>query len=188
MKRVLALLGLSALLLGGLLLANRQRQQSALYLLSRYPQTQAFQAVGTGHLNRHLPTMLTDGFRVARVTDATFYGTWFDGPQQITVQQAVDSTGRHAAVYGGATPQQVLHLILYARLAPTRLKSLKQTLAQMPPNDPPPSLDRLLIISFQDGPKWTTRLYDRARLPAPVARIFPITTKPRNWPSGAFKP
>ena len=188
MKRVLALLGLSALLMAALLWANHQRQQSALYLLSRYPQTQAFQAIGTGHLNRHLPTMLTDGFRSAGVTDPILYGTWFNGSQRIPSQQAVNRTGSFAAVYGGATPQQVLHLILYARLAPTRLKLLKQTLAQMPPADPPPALDRLLIISFQDGPKWTTRLYDRAHLPAPIARIFPITTKPRNWPSGASKP
>ena len=135
-----------------------------------------------------MPTILIQGFRSAGDTGPVFYSTWFDGPGRIPAQQVVNSAGRYAAIYGGATPQQTLHMVLYARLAPARIGALKQTLAQMPPNDPPPALDRLLIVSFQDGPNWTTCLYDRAHLPAQVARIFPLTTKPQSWPMGAFKP
>ena len=179
---------LAVLLLAGLLFVNHQRQQTPAYLLRQYPRTQTFQTIERNHLQRQLPSILTDGFRSSGVTDAIFYITWFDGPQHIPSQQAVNSAERLAAIFGGAMPQQVLHSIHYSRLAPARMAVLKRTLAQMPPNDAPSSLDRLLLMSFQDGPTWTTRLYDRAHLPAKVAHIFPLATKPEGWPHGAFKP
>jgi hypothetical protein len=54
------------------------------------------------------------------------------------------------------------------------LKGIHKALSELPPKSDDPLVQRLIVISFWQGGKWTTRSYDSEALPEPMTRILGI--------------
>ncbi len=62
----------------------------------------------------------------------------------------------------------------HKQLSEAELKNLKQAISKLPQESSLPDLDRLVIVSFREGKKWTTRAYDRKALPTAMHRVFEL--------------
>ncbi len=156
MKRIVALLGLSVLLLGGLLFANISRQRSPAYLLRHYPPTPNLTYVIEHHVRPASGVIFrSDEFDATSTGSATgceIYKMQQSGSQ--ICQSYSESTVLNAGI---------------STISPPQLARLQTILRALPSGETaPPPLERLLIVSFRDAQTWTTRLYDRAHLPPQI--------------------
>jgi hypothetical protein len=167
MKRVL-------LVTGALFLANslpnsaangEENARGAAKLFIGYPKSDALNSVIKGHTNK------------SHWTKHLLYATWFlDGKPNVMMQCRVNQTGQvtterdvyNWAYQGGG----------HSQLKPQSLKSLRQAVRALPPSTQSPAMANLLILSFRNGGDWTTRTYDRAKLPEAVKKIYKITGAP----------
>ena len=174
MKRI-ALFGfIPALLIAALLVANNWRKQTPEYRLGRYPSTPLFDGVVFAHLNKEPPFSFSF-FRCKG--QMLFYSTWFETKKHQGAIQCILSTAaerlrtRQMTVTSlvSDTPQPKISL------APAQINLFKAISKTLPPSAAtPPTLDNLLIVSFQQNGQWTTRLYDRSNLPASVVKAHQI--------------
>lgn len=143
----------------------RKRSETS-YILPQYPASPAFKAVTDSHLLPPAPPGLGNAKNL-------FHGTWFiDGNPKVAMQFYISTQGNvesYRSVYNLAI--QAEH---NSRLTPTQFATLKTTLRDLPPNAAKPELKDLLIVSFMDGEKQTTRIYNRQQLPASVGKIYQL--------------
>ena len=60
------------------------------------------------------------------------------------------------------------------QLTALQLQALRSALRRLPRKSMTPPLERLVIVSFQDGANWVTRTYDSDALPRPMRQIYDI--------------
>ncbi len=53
-----------------------------------------------------------------------------------------------------------------------QVQDVRRSLLALPPSDSPPPLRQLLVLSFDDGGAWRTRIYDRSRLAPTVGHLL----------------
>ena len=156
MKRF-AFFGLiSALLLGALLFANRKRQQTPIYLLHQYPPSANLTYVIEHHL-QHSNSVIFRSDEFDPITTVAAIGCEIDQNGSEICQSYSGNMAQNAGI---------------SALAPAQLVRFQTLLRALPPGvATAPPLHRLLLVSFRDGPNWTTRLYDRAHLPPQISQI-----------------
>jgi len=64
----------------------------------------------------------------------------------------------------------------YLSFGPTQLPAeerahLEAIVRDLPDNHPPPTLDRVILVSFRDARGWNLRIYDRESLPPGVGEL-----------------
>ena len=149
-----------ALLMGALLFANFRRQQTPTYILAQYPRSATWDWMRERHL-RNAP-------------NAVFLADWFDAPTTETAKGCSigQSGNRICSIYSLDSTNRSQQATRTSVVPPARLKNFQTALRQMPPGlTRPPQLGHLLVISFQDGAQWTTRIYDRDNLPPQIYRL-----------------
>lgn len=60
------------------------------------------------------------------------------------------------------------------QLEAQELQALQGAFRQVPDGCVYPPYERLLIMSYRDGTNWTTRTFDRARLPLAFGKIYEV--------------
>ena len=171
--RLTLLLALATLLplLGGCVAGSAAGEQTAepadaatdgLAPLARYPQSPALAATRDAYAEA----------AAGRGRDNVLMTTWFPGAgAEVGEWSTVDPRGK-VSIY------RFVHNVGFqdsrsTSLVQSQIPELASLLATLPPSAPPPTLDRLLIVGFPDaGGSWITRLYDRARPPDAVRRVF----------------
>jgi hypothetical protein len=63
----------------------------------------------------------------------------------------------------------------YWQMPAHMVEDISAALAELPEEDGTPPLDRLLLVSHRQGRRWVTRVYDRAKPPPAVRRIYETT-------------
>ena len=168
MKRI-ALWGiLFTIAFGALWWVNQRRKQSAIYLLRDYPHSAS--------LDRVIQTHAQPGDGQDFHPIKTFLMTdWFNdsAARSLTTCSAAQNGGGFNSSCGVLTGASWAfgHRNL---LSQAQVTALEKVLPALPPSAPQPPLNRLLVVSFYLGDTWTTRLYDRANLPAPVIKAHQI--------------
>ncbi len=146
----------AALLLGALLIANHKRQQTPTYILGQYSRSANFDLITEHHL-RHAPDMV-------------FTADWFDTDNTADSKGCrIDQAGARTCEIIAANRSQAMSA---SSIPIPRLIRFQKALSQLPAGETvAPPLKRLFVVSFRDGPGWTTRIYDRAKLPAQLFRL-----------------
>ncbi len=66
-----------------------------------------------------------------------------------------------------------------SQLQAPQLSKLKAALHKMPTNAATPTRNNLIIVSFRDGKKWMTRVYDRSRPNPQLNAVYQILGVPK---------
>ena len=106
------------------------------------------------------------GSKVLKLT--TFPG----GYPESAVQFQLDASGRAGRwlnAYNWSSQHQT-----WWRLTGEEMEQARETVPTLPASDSPPSLGWLLIVGFDHGGVWTTRIYDRTKLPPEVVQLCRI--------------
>jgi hypothetical protein len=130
---------------------------------SRYPKSEAF----ASFLSKQ-----TDAVWHLKERNNLLAVTCFYGSDKSALLYHVTMTGQESdwrEVYDWAS--QAAH---YKQLSDAELKNLRRAISKLPQESSLPDLDRLMIVSFRESNKWTTRAYDRKALPGAMHRIFEI--------------
>lgn len=98
--------------------------------------------------------------------------TFPTGSPKVAVLFEVDVSGKARqmdevyawATQGGGSKQ----------LSRERMNDLRTAIRALPPSDSPPPLKNLLVVGFKPGLGWTTRVYDRSKLPPVVLQLCEI--------------
>lgn len=169
-RKLLLLLFIPLLLCGALGLIKHKRDEMPSLVLARYPQNETFRRV----IKSHLREDLTSGSSPQPLLLTTF----FAGGSLSAIQWChIDRTGYgdkyREAVYSESrrTISGAAQAFSEIRLNSARRDSLRAILAQLPPSEPPQSRGDLLLVSFDDGGAWTTRIYSKK---APPTKVKPL--------------
>ena len=177
MKRIVALVALSTLLVVALLWVNQQRKQSPAYILAQYSQTPAVGTLTRCHLQNLM--IFTDATKQVDVGNLIFFGTWFvDEKASLVMHDLVDGSGSTGISRIVSTDASVLQTE-NSTLTAAQMASLRASLRELPPSQTHPALSDLYILSFRDRNNysygnWTTRIYDKSRLPPAIVAIHKI--------------
>ncbi len=187
MKRIVALVGLSTLLIAALLWVNNQRKQTPAYILSQYPQTQTIKTLTSNHLQNLM--ISTDASMNVDIGNLIFFSTWFvDEKALLVMHNLVDGDGRNgiSRIYEDKTltrsPPLSIQQTENSQLTPTQLSALRQLLQKLPPSQPHPALKDLYILSFRNRQgygDWTTCIYDKSKLPPKIVEAHKIAVTSR---------
>ncbi len=159
MKRFVFFGVFGALLIAALLLANHRRQQTSAYILGRYQKSATLDWVRDRHLRN--------------AANAIFVADWFDDQTTETAKGcSIGRSGNRICSIYSLTPMKRSQGTSTSTIPPARLASFQKALRQLPPGQTfAPPLARLLALSFHDGARWQTRIYDRSRLPQQFFRL-----------------
>jgi hypothetical protein len=144
-------------------------------LFAGYPKTEALDQVVSYHSNAE--------WHLKR--DHILTMTWFlQGRPGVAIECRADahgfvSTYRSVHERGTQAHQQ-------SKLAEAQYAALQEAVRQLPASAGKPELANLLIVSFRDGDRWVTRVYDRPSLPPQVERLYAITGAYLEADCGAF--
>ena len=162
MKRFAIFGAICALLLGALLFANARRQQTPTYILGQYPSSATLDWVRKRHLRN--------------AANAVFVADWFDAQTTETAKGcSIGQSGNRICSIYSLNPMKRSQGTSTSTIPPARLTNFQKALRDLPPGETrAPPLPRLLILSFHDGTRWQTRIYDRSQLPAQFFRLNEI--------------
>ena len=106
------------------------------------------------------------GSKVLKLT--TFPG----GYAEAAVQFQLDAIG-HADRWWTMYNRSMQHQTRW-RLTGDEMEQVRETVPTLPASDSPPPLRWLLIVGFDHEGVWTTRIYDRTKLPPEVVQLCRI--------------
>ena len=131
---------------------------------SQYPNSRAFRANLEAQTDS-VRNLQREG-HLLRIT------CYYDSKSPICVRYFVKTNGISSNDrYLHGAPLQDRH---WVQLNKKKLAMLQAALAALPPQDDKPRLDRLTILSYQEGVHWITRVFDRLAPPEALARIYEI--------------
>ena len=160
MKRLAALLGLSALLVIMLFWVNHQRQQTPAYILSHYTHTPGMDIT----LNRYLrPDQYTKQLLLCE--------SWFRQRTETMTTDCNVRRGGNRLCRGGTTFRALQSEV---NLNQTQREEIQTELQTMPPSQTPLDINDVLIIGYWRGANWTVRIYERSNPPVQITRIHQI--------------
>ncbi len=129
---------------------------------SSYPQTAAFRFFLTNQTNGAAELRQSNLLAISKFIDidkvAVVYGVTQDGHEN-------DSRW----VYQWA--MQSSHS---KRLSAEEMDQLRAAIGKLPPHCETPPIERLMMVSFNQGTNWVTRTYDSTNLPEGMTKIFGI--------------
>ncbi len=170
-----------------LLVANQRRLNSVPNVLARYPQSPELDFAVQGHLE-YKPTL---GWydTAGKTTQTTFYATWFPtGKVSEQIHSGITGAGQDdfsRLIFSPSKynfdPPILGKMKQYGRgihLNNTQFLNVREWVKQMPPSDPPDRVGDLMIITFNQGTKYETRLYDRTDLPQIVKDLCSFIPTP----------
>ncbi len=150
----------AALLLGALLFANHQRQQSPFVVLGSYPKTPCF----TGIVNSHLhPSAYT--------TTVVLSEDSFDRTLESGLGCSITRDGNREC-WAGSQLWGSGHV--GPNQSTVQLDAIRAVLRDMPTTISRPAPENLLIVGYWQDEKWTTQIYDKSRLPWRIKRLRTI--------------
>lgn len=157
MKRFALFAALPALLLSALWVIVHYRQQDSAYVLSRYRQTPYFRRAVDAYLHPtpHNKTLV-------------FSKIWFDRTLNSSTGCETTLDGHSSCyhwsdIWGSGAGEH--------DFSPAQLAALKTLLKKMPLSQRQPAPQNLLLVGFWENGRWTTRIYDKSRLPAAIKLI-----------------
>lgn len=103
---------------------------------------------------------------------------FLNGTSSLRISCEVEKQAR-IVTWGDGTDRTAQYAV-WRELYPNESKKLKKLLTEIPPSQRPAGLKDLLIVSFMEQDKWTTRVFDRAKLPASVGAIVQICERDLN--------
>ena len=182
MKRIIALLGLFALLIAALLWVNDQRKQTPAYILSQYPQTQTIKTLTSCHLQNLM--IFTDASKQVDIGNLIFFSTWFVNQPKpsLVMHNLVDGNGVTAISRIVSEDTSLVLQTENSNLTNAQLSALRASFQNLPPSQPHPTLSNLYILSFRDRDgygDWTTRIYDKSKLPPEIVEAHKIAVTSR---------
>lgn len=164
-----------------LLIVNQRRLNSVANVLMRYPQSPEFDYAKDMHLNYESP--------LGQKGQTTFYATWFPnrkpseqihswitGDSQDHVSRLIFSPSKY-----NFDPPILGKMKEYGQgidLNETQFLNVREWLKQMPSSNPPDKLGDLVMVTFNQGKHYETRLYDRSNLPQVVRDLCEMTQAP----------
>ncbi|RYG68440.1 hypothetical protein EON80_11660 [bacterium] len=184
MKRKSVWLAIIVLLVVPLWLVDQKRKSSASYVLSRYPQSPAFDFAVQEHLKYKYSEFQPGGLRPI---NTTFRATWFlNGQLSVQMYTYVSGIDVINPVYSGRNEfgtRGYLFAMLKStgrgwKLPESQFLKVKSLLTQLPSSSTHIPQSNLLIVTFNRGATYETCLYDRADLPPAVREIYKITGAP----------
>ncbi len=161
--------------------ANQRRLNSVPNVLARYPHSPEFDYAKDLHLD-YKPAF-------SRIGQTTFYATWFPKGkpnEQIHSYISGDGAAGFTRLIFSPSPYNFDPPIIgkvkdYGRwitLNNTQFLNVREWLKQMPSSAPPDSLGEIVLVTFNQGTNYETRLYSRANLPQVVKDLCEMTAAP----------
>ena len=154
---------------------QRQRLTSTEYILSRYPEVRG----NMGGVRDGLVKVLDNG-----TTIHTLLGFCWYPDRNLPVYNTfiLYEDGNAVATedpVGNKTSGYVSEVREW-RFTATELQTAKSTLPNMSPISEAPAFEDFLFVGFLDGNRWTTRVYNRRNLPAPVRTLIRLAKIKQN--------
>ena len=174
MKRQHLWLLVPALLFVVIAVVDNHRRQTPAYILAHYPHDQTFGNVVANHLDN--PKFAPNSPR-----EAVFLAAWFDAqtpawPSRCFVRRNGEG---EFWVQHNASPMDIrTNSNRDFQFDSSQLAAMSKLLRALPPSAKMPLLDDLLMLSFWENQKWTTRIYNRSQLPVEVVRLYRIVGIP----------
>jgi hypothetical protein len=103
------------------------------------------------------------------------YISWFPSPDAEELAQ-INAAG--AGVKGWVRAGGMVGPMLLVRLDPLSLNEIRDLLKRLPPSGQDIQQHSAVVLTFQDGTGFHSRIYDRSALPAAVHRIWHLMSAP----------